>query len=269
MGLSSKSWYATPALCEPDADVLADIIRVLEEFPFYGHRRVTKELRRRGNGDNKKRVQRIMQEHGLTQKRRKHRVWTTNSNHGLAVYPNLIRGLMASFPDHIWVTDFTYIHLRNGFCYLATVLDVFTRQVRGWSLMRTMEAELVMQALERALAKGTPQYHHSDRGSQYCSEAYIAMLTAKGIAISMSERGEPTQNGFAESFFRTLKVEEVYLMDYDTMDDTLASVRKFIDIVYATKRLHSSIGYVPPEEFEADWKRSHPTETPKAEPLSA
>ena len=269
IGLSSKSWYEKSASDGADAALLTDITAILTEFPYYGYRRVAKELRRRGHHDNKKRVQRVMQANGLAQKRRKPKVWTTNSNHGLAVYPNLIKDVAASFPNHIWVTDFTYIHLRNGFCYLATVLDIFTRQVRGWSLKRNMETDLVVIALNRALKKGTPQYHHSDRGSQYCSAAYIALLKEKEIKISMSEKGEPTQNGYAESFFRTLKVEEVYLMDYDTVDDALASVTKFIDIVYAKKRLHSSIGYLPPEEFEADWTKNNPTGTPKVEPMAA
>jgi putative transposase len=269
IGLSSKSWYAKPAAVGADETLIQEIVVILTEFPYYGYRRVAKELRRRGNGDNQKRVQRIMRKHGLTQKRRKQKVWTTNSNHGLAVYPNLIKNIVASFPNHVWVTDFTYIHLRNGFCYLATVLDVFTRQIRGWSLKRNMETELVVLALDRALQKGMPQYHHSDRGSQYCSATYVGILQEKGIKISMSEKGEPTQNGYAESFFRTLKVEEVYLMDYDTVDDALASVTKFIDVVYAKKRLHSSIGYLPPEEFEADWIKNNPTGTQKVEPLAA
>ena len=243
LSLSSRSWYGATVADDKDEELVKEIIRVLEEFPFYGHRRATKELRRRGHPDNKKRVQRLMQERGLTQKRKKSKVWTTNSNHGLAIYPNLIRDITASFPDHIWVTDFTYIRLRNGFCYLATVLDVFTRQVRGWALMRTMEKELVITALHRALEKGTPCYHHSDRGSQYCSEAYIAILKEKAINISMSEKGEPTQNGFAESFFRTLKVEEVYLMEYDTLEDVMASVTRFIDIVY-TKKTASFINWL-------------------------
>lgn len=254
---------------DADAELLGEIVRILEEFPFYGHRRVTKELRRRGYPDNKKRVQRVMREHRLTQKRRRSKVWTTDSNHGLAVYPNLIRDMAAIFPDHIWVTDFTYIRLRRGFCYLATVLDVFTRQIRGWALMRAMETELVVTALTRALKKGTPRYHHSDRGSQYCSADYIAILTEKGIAISMSDKGEPTQNGYAESFFRTLKVEEVSLFEYDTVDDALVSIARFIDLVYSKKRLHSSLGYMPPEEFEAAWQRSHIPETPKVERLAA
>ena len=269
VGLSSKSWHAKSVVDDDGAKLLADIVLVLEEFPYYGHRRVAKELRRRGNPDNKKRIQRIMQEHGLTQKRRKPKIWTTNSNHGLAVYPNLIAGVVASFPNHIWVADFTCIHLRNGFCCLAAALDAFTRQIRGWSLKRNMETELVILALNRALAKGTPQYHHSDRGSQYCSGAYVGILKAKGIVISTSEKGEPTQNGFAESFFRTLKVEEAYLMDHDAVDDALASVTKFITIAYAKKRLHSGIGYLPPEEFEADWIKNNPTGIPKVGPLAA
>lgn len=250
--------------------MIAEIIRILEEFPYYGYRRVTEELKRHGNPHNKKRIQRIMQEEGLVQKCRTYKVRTTNSNHRLTVYPNLIRDRVAMYPEHIWVTDFTYIHLRKGFCYLATVLDMFTRQIRGWALERTMGKELVITALTRALLKGTPAYHHSDRGSQYCSDAYIALLKGKGIAISMSEQGEPTQNGYAESFFRTLKVEEVYLMEYDTFADVEKSVTQFIDIVYTKKRLHSSLGYVPPEEFEAAWrKRNTIPDTPKVEPIAA
>lgn len=194
-----------------------------------------------------------MKKYSLHQKkRRKIKIFTTDSNHKLFKYPNLIKETIPLFPNHIWAADITFIKLRNGaFCYLAALIDVFTRSIRGWGLKNTLETELAMESLTKALLKGSPLYHHSDQGRQYCSIEYTNKLKEKGIKISMSDKGEPTQNPYAESFFKTLKVEEVYMFEYETMEDVKKSIRRFIEIVYSKKRLHSSLGYIPPEEFEA------------------
>jgi len=198
-----------------------------------------------------------MRKYGLLQKRRKHKPFTTNSRHSLPKSPNLIRNVIPAFPNHIWAADITYIYLGKGFCYLAAIIDVFTRNIRGWSLEATLEKELPLEALNMALKKGTPRYHHSDQGVQYCSHEYVEKLKSKNIHISMSDKGEPTQNPFAESFFRTLKVEEVYLFEYETIEDARKRVTEFIDIVYTKKRLHSSLGYLPPKEFEDAWQKQN------------
>lgn len=198
-----------------------------------------------------------MRKYGLMRKRRRHRPFTTNSHHSLQKFPNLIRNIIPAFPNHIWAADITYIYLEKGFCYLAAIIDVFTRNIRGWSLGTTLEKELPLEALTTALQRGTPQYHHSDQGVQYCSIDYVEKLKSKNIRISMSDKGEPTQNPFAESFFRTLKVEEVYLFEYETIEDARKRVTEFIDIVYTKKRLHSSLGYLPPKEFEDAWQKQN------------
>jgi putative transposase len=228
---------------------------VLAEFPFYGYPRVTKELHRRGWQANEKRIHRLMQQYGFCQKRRKYKPRTTNSRHGLPWHPNRIRDIIPSFPNHIWAGDITYIRLANGtYCYLAGLIDVFTRKIRGWALMNTMSVELILAAWACARkSHPAPRFHHSDRGSQYCAEAYVAALQKDGAEVSMSEKGESTQNPYIESFWRSLKVEEVYLNEYETMADAQKNIGHFSEIVYAKKRLHSSLGYQTPEEFESAW----------------
>jgi putative transposase len=245
-----------PVLSTEDLVWKEKIVSILTEFPCYGYRKITKALHRQGYTINKKKVARIMQAGGLAQKRRKYGVKTTNSRHNLPTYPNCIKGVVPSFPHHIWVADITYVRLARGFCYVAIVLDVFTRKVVGWAVLETMATLLVTSALEMALTKGTPTYHHSDRGGQYCSSEYTGMLKSRGITISMAATGVSVDNPHAESFNKTLKVEEVYLSDYETIDDAAPSIERFIERVYNEKRLHASLGYLPPAEFEELWLRT-------------
>ena len=179
---------------------------------------------------------------------------TTDSNHSLPVYPNLARGLVLSNINQLWVADITYIRLRREFVYLAVVLDAYSRRCIGWALSRHIDTELALAALRMALANRTVQpglVHHSDRGVQYASADYVALLQEHKIQISMSRTGNPYDNAKAERFMRTLKYEEIYLNDYETLAEVLASVQHFIEQVYNRKRLHSAIGYRPPAEFEA------------------
>jgi putative transposase len=186
--------------------------------------------------------------------RRRAFVRTTDSNHSLTVYPNLARGLVLSNINQLWVSDITYIRLRREFVYLAVVLDAYSRRCIGWALSRHIDTELALAALRMALRTRTVPaglVHHSDRGVQYAAADYVALLHEHQIQISMSRTGNPYDNAKAERFMRTLKYEEVYLNDYDTLAEVLASVQHFIDAVYNRKRLHSAIGYLPPVEFEA------------------
>ena len=231
----------------------AKILEILTEFPYYGYRKVTKALCRSGSVINKKKVARIMRVTGLKQKRRRRAVKTTDSRHLLPIYPNLVKDIVPGFPHHVWVADITYVRLTHGFCYVAIVLDVFTRRVVGSAVMETMETALVLEALTMSFEYGTPLYHHSDRGGQYCSIEYTGMLKVRGVMISMADTGVSVDNAYAESFNKTLKVEEVYLSDYETIDDARTSISRFIERVYNEKRLHASLGYVPPAEFEAVW----------------
>jgi transposase InsO family protein len=259
IGLGSKTFYQEekPAIKEENLLWKQRFENVLSVHPKYGYRPMFAAMKREGYIINKKKIQRLMKLFGFVQKPRKKRVFTTNSEHSLIRYPNLIKDIIPIFPNHIWVSDITYIKLPKGFCYLAAILDIFTRNVRGWALMNTLNAELIIAALQMALQKGIPQYHHSDQGVQYCDQDYVAILKAHQIQISMSDKGQPTQNAYAESFFKTLKNEEVKMFEYETIEDAKKSIKRFIEIVYSKKRLHSSLGYLPPEEFEVKWNEQN------------
>lgn len=228
------------------------------EFPFYGYRRVTKELHRRELGVNHKKVLRLMKEYNLICRRKKaFRPVTTDSNHNYNIYPNLIKNIEVSGLNQVWVSDITYIRLPNGFAYLSALIDLFSRKCVGWDLGRNIDTLLTLNALDMALTNRKDigfdnLIHHSDRGVQYASNGYVNLLEKKGIRISMSAPGNPYDNAFAESFNKTLKVEEVYINEYETFEDALKNIKHFIEKVYNKKRLHSSIGYVPPEEFERE-----------------
>ena len=208
------------------------------------------KLRRQGIPANHKRVLRLMREDNLLCLRKKRFVATTNSDHRLSIYPNLAAEMDVTAPDQLWVSDLTYIRLGHEFIYLAVVLDACSRRCLGWSLGRRLDAALATSALKTALKDRKPQVHHSDRGVQYASGEYTTLLKDSGIAISMSRKGNPYDNAKAESFMKTLKCEQVYLSEYDNLADAKAQIGHFLEAVYNQKRLHSSLGYLPPAEFE-------------------
>jgi len=254
--VSSSAYYARGQRTErelSDDGLLTEIRKILEEFAGYGFRRVTKELQKRGMKVNKKRVQRIMQEHQLQRRRKRRFVRTTDSKHGLPVYPNLVRDVAIERPDQVWAADITYVRLVRGFVYVAVLLDLFTRKAIGWALSGSLHAELAVSALKKALQTRPVQpglIHHSDRGSQYACEQYVEILQQHGIAISMSRKGNPYDNATLESFMKTLKTEEVYLNEYETEQEARRNIGQFIETIYNVKRLHSSLGYCSPVEFE-------------------
>jgi transposase InsO family protein len=233
---------------------LRDAIQKLAlQMPAYGYRRITAALRRADWVVNHKRVLRLMRQDNLLCLRQRAFVRTTDSDHQLRVYPNLARDLKLNGLNQLWVADITYIRLQVEFVYLAVLLDAFSRRVIGWALGRTLETELALEALRMALARGRVQpglVHHSDQGVQYASHDYVALLTAYGIEISMSRRGNPYDNAQAESFMKTLKYEEVYRTEYLDFADARRQIGQFIERVYNQKRLHSALGYLPPVEFE-------------------
>jgi len=236
-----------------DTDLRNEIQRIAVEMPFYGYRRITKELHRRGYGVNHKRVRRMMREDNLLCVRKRKFVCTTDSGHGQPVYANLAQNLSLSGINQLWVADITYIRLHSEFVYLAVILDPFSKRCIGWNVSRRLDDSLSLEALRMALTERGATVglvHHSDRGVQYASKDYTGLLKAHDIAISMSRAGNPYDNAYAESFIKTLKYEEVYLSEYESLADARASIEHFIENVYNQKRLHSSIGYLPPAEFE-------------------
>lgn len=236
-----------------DAELRDQIQKIALEWPSYGSRRITAELKQRGWKVNRKRVQRRMREDNLLCLRKRKFVVTTDSAHGLPVYPNLARDMILTGVDQLWVADITYIRLAEEFVYLAVILDAYSRRVIGWELDDTLEDSLTIAALRRALCERTVRpglVHHSDRGVQYASGDYVQLLKDNGIRISMSRKASPWDNAACEAFLKNLKWEEVYRSEYRGKADGRARIGEFLEDVYNERRLHSALGYRSPVEFE-------------------
>ena len=239
---------------EDELELRSQIQTIALEMRAYGYRPITAELHRRGVKVNHKRVLRLLREDNLLCLRQRAFVRTTDSRHNLLVYPNLTCELVLSNINQLWVADITYIRLLREFIYLAVLLDAFSRRCIGWAISRHIDTQLTLAALQMALNTRTIHsalIHHSDRGVQYAAADYVAVLHDHKIEISMSRTGNPYDNAKAERFMRTLKYEEIYMNDYETLAEVRASIEHFIEAVYNRKRLHSAIGYRPPAEFEA------------------
>lgn len=255
----ARSSYYRRADPPDETDLERAIKSVMADWPTYGTRRVTAQLRRQGWAINRKRTQRVMRHKEWLRKRKRKVRTTTNSEHSFPRYPNLVQDLAIVRPEQVWVSDITYIRLADGFVYLAVIMDVFTRNIRGWHLGQSLDQSLTLLALQRALAYGVPEIHHSDQGVQYAATAYTRMLHAVNVQISMADAGEAWQNGYAERLLRTIKEEEVDLSEYLDYGDALQQIGRFLDDVYIHKRIHSSLGYLTPAEFEAQWLEERQT----------
>lgn len=262
LGVSRDGYYGwverkqSPNPQDPyEMDLRNEIQEIAVEFPCYGYRRISRELDRRGYDVNHKRVLRLMREDNLLCIKKRFIPRTTDSDHTLQVYPNLAKDLNVSTINQLWVADITYIRLVKEFVYLAVIMDAFSRKCIGWELSRDIDTQLTLNALDMALTNRKNMdpsglVHHSDQGVQYASNDYIDQLNKNNIQISMGRKGNPYDNAFAESFIKTLKYEEVYLKEYESFNDAYGNIENFIEGVYNEKRLHSSIGYLPPNEFE-------------------
>jgi len=254
----ARSTYYYRSRARDESQIGIDLEQVAGQYPKYGTRRITHQLRRAPYGYqiNRKHVQRLMREKKLLRPVKRTKYRTTNSQHPYPRYPNLMKDMEVVRPEQAWVSDITYIRLGRGFVFLAVIMDVFTRTIRGWNLSRNLDVDLTLTALRNALSLCIPETHHSDQGIQYAAQAYTDLLKKYSIQISMAAQGKPEENGYAERLMRTIKEEEVDLSEYRDLDDAREQIGCFIDQVYMQKRIHSALGYLTPVEFEANWRRA-------------
>jgi transposase InsO family protein len=259
MGLSRSSYYYYSQRVEAE-QLAIDLEQEAGCYPKYGSRRLTRQLRRAPYYYcvNRKRIQRLMRQKDLLRPQKRTKCHTTNSQHPFPRYPNLVMDLKIDHPEQVWVCDVTYVRLGNGFVYLAVIMDVFTRAIRGWNLSRNLDTDLTLGALQRALSLCIPEMHHSDQGVQYAAQAYTDLLKHYNVQISMAAQGKPEENGYAERLMRTIKEEEVDLSEYSDFTDAYRQTGRFLEDVYNTKRIHSALGYLTPVEFQAAWQRAQP-----------
>ncbi len=244
-----------------DAQMLALIQAIHAEFKgAYGSPRMVRELRARGFPASKARVERLMQENGIKAKHKRRFKVTTDSKHSLPIAPNLLeRNFTPTAPNQVWTSDITYLWTDEGWLYLAITLDLFNREVVGWSLKPCMTADIVTDALTMAWFRRKPAaglIHHSDRGSQYASHAFQGKLKEYGMTCSMSRKGNCWDNAPTESWFGSFKNERVYGESFETRDAMKAMAFEYIEVFYNRKRQHSTLGYKSPMQFLNDWLRS-------------
>ena len=249
LGLHRSSLYYQ-SKTDPSEQQLRDEIEQLSaRYPTYGYRRITQLLKRMGYDVGTTRIARLMKEQNLSIPINR-ACQTTQSVAGLGQWVNRIENLDICRRNQVWVGDITYVRLKEQFIYVAVLMDVFTRMVRGWQVSRHLTQPLTLRPLQYALTQSVPEVHHSDQGVQYLSTAYVSTLISHGIKISLAHRGRPWDNGYAERLIRTLKEEEVYLNEYDDISDARTRIEHFILQVYNHKRPHSALGYLTPVEFD-------------------
>lgn len=253
LDIPKSSYYYVPVVRD-DGELRYAIEQTCLRCTRYGYRRVTPMVKKK-HKVGKDRVRLLMKDMDLQVRKRRRKVRTTQSD-GTSEYPNLIKGLDISYPDHVWCGDITYIGLMNGsVAYLAIILDIYTRMIRGWSLRLDMSEILTQESLAKALSTGhVPEIHHSDHGSQYSAHGYCMALSSLDTQISMAAKGKAWENPFVESAIGHLKDEEVWVKEYIDFQDAYSNLSYFLDVFYNHERIHSSLGYITPAEFEAQYK---------------
>jgi len=260
MELNESTYYYKPKISreereQADAE-LSDKIEYLQaEYSCWGYRTLKAQLlyvyALLVNG---KKIRRVMKKYGLFRKIKRRFVRTTDSNHPFRVYPNLLLDKIVTGINRVWVADITYIRIMTGFVFLAVIVDIFSRRVIGWAISKRLDHRLTVGALKVAIETRKPEaglIHHSDGGVQYACKEYVRILEENKIQISMAAKGNPYQNAYVESFFKTLKNEEVYLWEYKNFTEVVERIPQFIEEVYNKKRVHSGIKYLSPEKFES------------------